>query len=1138
MKLHLNKTLRAALIAAITAVGFSLPQAQATITVDGALSDWTTYTDVKVGGTDHAITAQNNSLTFNQGQTTSLLNWSIEYKYVWDSNTISGVGATISLNNNSTSANNHLSALVLSEESEYRLYIGYGTTDKKSEGYIVLSNTPGQVLTMSYAKDTDTLSITDQTSTISYVCGDYDEAETTLTSGNVRLFTNGGKDKMYVNSVSGQYIDETGGVKVSAGEWSKQYTTVTRGAISTAPVDATLVLTGRLQVNGGEQSNNLSANGGDIVVGNAGTLFLQTWGASAITLENDIYIGSSTNGDVGTWGVLRVGSDSKVTTLNGDIHLIENSSIGANQTGGQDVNFNGKVSGDYELIIKRGQKLHFKDMDVKKLIVNDLATPDFSGTVAIGELSISSNTQVTLKEGGTLTVNGLSGAGTLNAGVATIDVAEGGDYTFSGTVNGSIVKLGTGSQTIGDGILTHTIQTQKGTLVLSGTYEIKDIAEGEHETIYVDANDEESFNGGFMKNTGFLRVYTVNTEAGAQLDLGNAVFTYDGEVVTEDVRDGAYTLPSAPVLSTVYVKNGSLAIAAFKAKAGEALTTVSLANDTTIVMDEAASINLVMESGANATVNATAATTISSITGWSDNTLTITGTGSVTMPNQDLTLVGSTALVIGTNVTSKKIQLNSDTARLEVKAGAALTTSGDTNLTVVKGVADIYGTVNVSHEVDLSSSNNSTGKLHIYNGGSVIVEDGMWMSSNGAAVLLEEGGTYAIIGKGVKFLGKAGVQGSITAQNAQVNYSTNDTNALIRNITMEALGNITIANQLTNVDVVTGAHSVTLNTDADSVTVSNGGTFTLNEGKKVDNITVENGGTIASGVDATQVGIVAHGTATFNEGVIDETAGIYIAGDDTGATVTNHGDTIAKYAGLQDSTMTVAAEGLYSMAESGAVVNNDLQVDTITHVGTGTLTLTQVDAQVLDGVYSYGGPLTLQSITEVTLSNMAIGADSTVAVYTDGQASSEGKVTIAETLSAGGGTLLANLEMADGSTLDLSLMDGGMQALTLGSEFTIADGSLVTLDDATLAAIAGLENIGDKVILIKQYGDHELTTNLTDGDWARTHFDLSSIAGADYQLYVGETEIGLMKSSNVPEPTTGTLSLLALMALAARRRRK
>ena len=58
-----------------------------------------------------------------------------------------------------------------------------------------------------------------------------------------------------------------------------------------------------------------------------------------------------------------------------------------------------------------------------------------------------------------------------------------------------------------------------------------------------------------------------------------------------------------------------------------------------------------------------------------------------------------------------------------------------------------------------------------------------------------------------------------------------------------------------------------------------------------------------------------------------------------------------------------------------------------------------------------------------------------------------------------------------------------------------------------------------------------------DGDWSRTHFDLSTITNADYKLFVTDSEIGLVKSSNVPEPTTGTLSLLALMALAARRRK-
>ena len=208
----------------------------------------------------------------------------------------------------------------------------------------------------------------------------------------------------------------------------------------------------------------------------------------------------------------------------------------------------------------------------------------------------------------------------------------------------------------------------------------------------------------------------------------------------------------------------------------------------------------------------------------------------------------------------------------------------------------------------------------------------------------------------------------------------------------------------------------------------------------------------------------------------------------------------------------------------------------IENKGSGPITLSDVDEQLKQIENLGSSEMTLRNtIGTLEVEDLTIGAGSTVSFYDKADTPAEGTITVTETLTAGGGTLLANLVMEDGSTLDVN--GGDAMALTLGSQFNLAEGALVTLDEATLAAIADLENIGDTVILVKQYQDHPLTTNLVNGDWSRTHFDLSSITDADYKLYVTGAEIGLVKSSNVPEPTTGTLSLLALAALAARRRK-
>ena len=781
-----------------------------------------------------------------------------------------------------------------------------------------------------------------------------------------------------------------------------------------------------------------------------------------------------------------------------------------------------------------------------KLVLGDSGITSGDGSWAInlngGEVGISANATIAraLNVAGNVTFN--TQLYTWNGSDAAQEIAagqDGGNMTITGNItgNGTITKTGAGELILSGGtnVINNTIQVQEGTLTMTGTYEIGGIKGGDIQEYYVDVNGEKATNG-FYCQAGSKAVYSAE---GATVNDSGAKYTIGGVEVA--VKGGEVTIDPTVDYTTLWVRENSEAFAAYKTKAGDALTKVDMAAGTSVTMDyDTAAITLVMHG--DATVNATAATTISSITGWQDNTLTITGTGAVTLlpTTNPITLEGSTKLDVQGTATTNKILLNSDAASLVVGADGDLTISGSNNLTVTKGTVDISGKLYVGHEIDLSNSSVSTGKITLHSGADVTVKDGMWMNYTSAGILLEEGAKFAITGKGVTFIGKEG--GLIKAADGkEINYQASNGNAVIKNVIMEATDNITIANQLTNVDLVTGEYTVTLNANADSVKVSNGGTFTLKEGKTVTNITVEDGGTIAGGVDASQVGIAAHGTATFEEGVSD---GDVTFGWDAPVQVTNNGEATAKYQGLQDSTMKVSADTLIAAGENPEdtiVVNNEVNVSSIANWGDAALTLTNIGTETqLESIANYGGQVTLQGVTTdpITLADMTIDTGSTVAVYTDEHATTEGTVTINETLAAGGGILLANLEMANSSTLDLSLMDGGMQALTLGSQFTIADGALVTLDEATLAAIAGLVNIGDKVILINQYEDHALTTNLEDGDWSRTHFDLSSITNADYKLYVQDGQIGLVKSSNVPEPTTGTLSLLALMALAARRRRK
>ena len=455
-------------------------------------------------------------------------------------------------------------------------------------------------------------------------------------------------------------------------------------------------------------------------------------------------------------------------------------------------------------------------------------TADNNGTWAInlngGEVGISENATITraLNVAGDVTFNtqlytwvGSDAAQEIEAG------QEGGTMTVSGNItgNGTITKTGAGELILsgGSNVINNTIQVQKGTLTMTGTYEIGGIKGGDIQEYYVDVDDKEATNG-FYCQAGSKTVYSAE---GATVNDNGAKYTIGGVEVA--VTGGVITIDPTVDYTTLWVRDGSEAFAAYKTKAGEALTKVDLAAGTSVNMDyDTASITLEMHG--DATVNATEATSITGITGWSNNTLTITGTGVVTLPSGALTLSGTTKLDVQGKAATGKLVLNNGTPALSVAAGASLNVNGD--LTPTHGTAVVNGIVNISGSLDLSNGGNSDVSLNIGSTGAVTAGS-MWMAQ-AARVALEENGTFNI--GNLQIVGKEG--GSITTSTNNVLYGSNKADFLITNAIVTANGNVTIGNTLSGVNVVTGAHTVTLNTDADStfgtVTVSENGSLVVN----------------------------------------------------------------------------------------------------------------------------------------------------------------------------------------------------------------------------------------------------------------------------------------------------------------------
>ncbi len=857
-----------------------------------------------------------------------------------------------------------------------------------------------------------------------------------------------------------------------------------------------------------------------------------------------------------------------------------------------------KLAGTGSLELTGGQEEHravIGDASIHSIsVTNKMNDVEITGTVNLGGiLSVNGATRVTGENA--MTVGGLTGSAALNvANGITFNVAEGGNYSYTGslTVGGQIVKQGDGTQTISGTALKHTVLAQAGTLVLSGDYAIDDIAESEIVNTTVDYEGNESDNG-FHKSSGTIIVYSGE----GTLNLDAAHFMYATGDVTDDVKagDGKFTLSEVTDKSIVYVTKDSLDIANYKT---DALTTVELSDGTTVNMDTAITVGVKLADGATATVSADEATTISSISGTGAK-LIVTGDDIVTLASASTM---TTAVEIGGTATVKlgNAAALGNTNGVTVHTGATLDVNGakdqatciavtldggtlaNTGAAASHGSKQLIKDLVVSQDSTVDAAANDFGVInggyntttltlhatlekvgshdfHLANttvtgdGAIKVTEGAVWFGrADGAAI-----GSYAsdFIMNGGDIKGRLSLDAdiSVTTEAGGSTFSANVTN---NGYTITFGGDY----DLTASGVISGEGGLTKE-GAGTLTLSGANTYTgdtVVNGGKLDiqgsissdsKVTVNESATIAGNTENIAVGIAAGQTATIEAetGFSPKDSGVTFYSDNDEVMIKNNGGEEITYS-VDEANAKVTADELVAYSDGDTiVVNNEVNVSSVANWGDAALTLTHIGTETqLESITNYGGQVTLQGVTTdpIALTDLSIGAGSTVAVYTDTQATLEGTVTINDTLTAGGGTLKANLTLVGDSTLDLSLMDGGMEALTLGSTLTIdTEIGLINLDDATLAALDALD-LGESLTLVKAldqttlaYGQGGGYTDTWYGQMFNREGEQYSLIG-DFQVFSTEQGFGLTKVSNVPEPTTGTLSLLALAALCMRRRRK
>lgn len=381
--------------------------------------------------------------------------------------------------------------------------------------------------------------------------------------------------------------------------------------------------------------------------------------------------------------------------------------------------------------------------------------------------------------------------------------------------------------------------------------------------------------------------------------------------------------------------------------------------------------------------------------------------------------------------------------------------------------------------------------------------------------------------------------------------------------------------------------------------VDNTATVNVGSGKAVFAYTGEDGNRVST-IDA-GLGGKAVGQVLVKSGAgLDVEEAIYLSSEDgAAAAIEVEKDAVMTHAGLavvgtEVETPAIlkahSSRGRYSVGSGNFTVANALVANTsdgdmtlnnrlsnvrVQNAAAGNLTVTNA-ANSLTGLQATAGNITVNNSASHDLAVLELGSGKTVSAYTGSSATASQLATIrvSQQASFGDGAVLnANLVLGDGSILNL---DGSVTlngALTLGSEMVLAGTVLeqlctaesgqsivlmsgitsLTLPEGAAAEVlssgfsvsAGsiFANGPDGCYLVYQEGldGQSGTLNLSVGegfnpaDLAQVELlQLSSYS--DVARYVGSavpTNVAL-----VPEPATATLSLLALAALAARRRRK
>lgn len=378
------------------------------------------------------------------------------------------------------------------------------------------------------------------------------------------------------------------------------------------------------------------------------------------------------------------------------------------------------------------------------------------------------------------------------------------------------------------------------------------------------------------------------------------------------------------------------------------------------------------------------------------------------------------------------------------------------------------------------------------------------------------------------------------AENARLNISSSATFENTSNVNLEktGAGTMTVNSKISQnwLDIRTGTFEVAYTgDDGNSISTIDAGMG----GAATGQVLVKKGATLSS-----EEIWMKEGSIALEEGGTLKYKAAVISGESSSATAIiertdkrNGG----KYAGIGDANVSIS-NARVKYTGGNATISNKLTNSSVENAGGGVLTVTHT-GNTLSGVVASAGDITLQNLAANTSLNLLeIAAGYTVNAYVGTNVDEKQGVSVASTgtaLLSGGATLNTSLTLADGATLE-------MYNLTDDSSVTI-NGALtfngqVKLGTKLLTAVNALTGWEESLTLFTGLagGVSLPSTVATNADeMVRASEVFSNVTNGNlYVSYQVVDNVGSLMVINVPEPTTTTLSLLALSALAARRRRK